>query len=204
MKKLQAAKPKHELKTAKSCDNHLWVNHCKPYYKKKAYIFCCGEIFYCDYQSHLRRAIAQSAISHAYAASYWALLHTRLHLHHTCKHKDLYVQYTNPHTHTQTFLSQQGHLHTLCIIYQNTPSDCELWATQTISPTETVRPFKHFHPSYCHAGKNEESHPSFPLESPWGSFITKGEKSLSAVSLTDQAGRWREEEKGERGRDWRV
>lgn len=105
MKKLQAAKPKHELKMAKSCDNHLWVNHFKPYYKKKAYIFCCGEIFYCDYQSHLRRAIAQSAISHAYAASYWALLHTRLHLHHTCKHKDLYVQYTNPHTHTNLPIS---------------------------------------------------------------------------------------------------
>lgn len=110
MKKLQAAKPKHELKTAKSCDNHLWVNHCKPYYKKKAYIFCCGEIFYCDYQSHLRRAIAQSAISHAYAASYWALLHTRLHLHHTCKHKDLYVQYTNPHTHKPSYLNRATYI----------------------------------------------------------------------------------------------
>lgn len=123
---MQAAKPKHELKTAKSSDNHLWVchyptNHFKPYYKKKAYIFCCGEIYY---QSHLRRAIAQSAIKSCLRS---IILGSPSHQTSLTPHmqaqRPVCTVHKPTHTNTQTFLSQQGHLHTLCIIYQNTPSN---------------------------------------------------------------------------------
>lgn len=96
--------------------------------KKSGYIFCRGESYYCDSQSQHSRVGSLCNQSWLCRASHWALLHTRLHSHHTCKHKGLYAHTASTQTHTHTHLpistGPPTHFHPLHHLsrYPNTPS----------------------------------------------------------------------------------
>lgn len=184
-----------EAETAKWSGSHPWVCHYptsrfKPHY---CWVFLLRLPVPSQesYSSKCNQSCPRSA-------AYWALLHTYSSLTPPMQAQRTVCTYstqTHVHKHTNIPISAGPPTSFSPFASSTKHSRSQLWAAQMIGPTETVRPFKHFHPSYRKEDRNEQSHPSFPLESPWGSFRTKGEKSLSAGSLTDQVGRWREEEK---------